>query len=118
MFELEYAAGDDFELAIPIPPHGAWDLGARVDVGGTGSLATKLAYEGYTIPNDTYVTDGNKSFSLKARASAVSSPMLRRSSVATQTRTPSPIRKIIPIRPASHHNSLEELREKFEIAQV
>jgi len=59
VFELEYAAGDDFELAVPFPPSESWTWGMQVDKTDIATDSQRLAYEGLVIPTNEWTTDGN-----------------------------------------------------------
>lgn len=54
-FELEYAAGDDFELAMPMPPAAGTFLNQTgLITGGTASVEQTIAVSGVTIPSTRY----------------------------------------------------------------
>lgn len=62
-YELEYAAGDDFEFALPTPISQSSQYGVLASLTDTAADPVPMArrlitLQGYTIPNSTYSSDG------------------------------------------------------------
>lgn len=66
MFELEYAAGDDFELGIPMPPTLIGNFGS-MDNTQNDPVKQEIAQNGLLIPNDIMVSTSRSSWTMKAR---------------------------------------------------
>jgi len=85
-FELEYCAGDDFELALPIPPGSNSMMAAFSDTPGSDPVAN-IASTGVTIPTTAYSTNGSTTLTMTSRSRVLDAQTrMRRASVVSSSR--------------------------------